>query len=82
MYAVVIINKEYGRTRANANKTLRYQNLGPVEQDLVRVRATLAILGIPESNIKVLEDVTFEGADACWDDLKTKYKAAGRKIDP
>jgi len=82
VYAVVIINKEYGRTRANANAKLRYPNLGPVEQDLVRVRATLAILGIPESNITVLEDVTFEDADACWDDLKTKYKAAGRKIDP
>ncbi len=53
VYALVIINKEYGRTQANANKNLRYPNLGPVEQDLVRVRATLAILGIPERNITV-----------------------------
>ncbi len=54
VYAVVIINKEYGLTQANANNKLRYPNLGPVEQDLVRVRATLAILGIPQSNITVL----------------------------
>ena len=76
VYAVVVINKEYGKTQANVNEKLRYDNLDAVEEDLVKVREALTILGIPGSNITVLKDVTYDEVDDLWDDLKKKYRAA------
>jgi hypothetical protein len=40
------------------------------------------VLKIPHDNITVLEDVTYDEVDACWDDLKVKYKKAEKKGGP
>jgi hypothetical protein len=39
---------------------MQYENLDAVEEDLVRVSETFTILGIPESNITVLKNVTYD----------------------
>ncbi len=76
VYAMLVINKEYGETQANVNEKLRFDNLDAVEGDLDRVRETLTILGIPKSNITVLKDATYDELDDLWDDSKKKYRAA------
>ena len=40
------------------------------------MREYLEILGIPEDNINILKDVTYDEVDDLWDDLKKKYRAA------
>ena len=78
---LAIFNQEYGETRKHGDKVRgAYYNIDDVEGDCVRVMQLYKqVLKIPDDNIKVLRDATHDEVDACWDDLKVKYKAAGKK---
>ena len=65
---VGIFNKAYGNTKC--------ANLEEVEGDAGRVIEFLKVLKIPEKNIDVLRDATYDQVDECWDKLKKLYNNA------
>ena len=74
VYAVVILNERYGNTGMG--------DLGEVVEVGKILMKTFHNLGIPAKNITVLKDATYDEVEDCWDDLKEKYKAVAREIDP
>ena len=60
VYAVVILNEEYGLTRTNDLGKLKYGNLKEVVEDGKIVMETFHNLGIPAKNITVLKDATYD----------------------
>ena len=61
VYAVMIINEEYGLTRTNKKEQPTYKNLDDVVEDGKRVMKLFTeILKIPENNITALKDATYD----------------------
>ena len=75
MYAWGLFNKEYGLTRLGGEHP-KHDNIGDVVEDEERWRLTLGVLKVPEKNIKILRDVTYDEVDDIWDELKQLYRAA------
>ena len=84
MYGVVILNKLYELTRLDAEEGPGvYKDIEEVGGDKERVMLLFTeVLKIPVENIVVLEDGNYEEVDALWDEIKLKYTAAGRKLNP
>ena len=61
VYAVLIINEEYGLTRTNKKEQPTYDNLVDVVEDGKRVMNLFTdILKIPSKNITALKNATYD----------------------
>ena len=66
-----IFNKNYGHTK--------YANLEEVEGDKTRVvQLYTEVLKIPEKNIKILDDASYDDLDDLWSYLKALYRDASK----